>query len=57
MLARCFLLLALVVPVLGCGDSGPRVLEGEVAKDPSLSDDFYDEEKYNAMIDVEPAGG
>jgi hypothetical protein len=44
-MGRFFLLLCLVVPValpiVGCGGSGStKVLDGEVAKDPSLSDDY-----------------
>lgn len=44
-MSRFFLLLCLVVPVafftVGCGGSGSTtVLDGEVAKDPSLGDDY-----------------
>lgn len=44
-------LAVLVSAAVGCGGSTtPVVLDQQVEKDPSLGDDYYDQEKYNEML-------
>ncbi len=54
-LTKRYLLFALVACILsvapGCGSSNSTaVLDGEVAKDPSLDENYFDQEKYDAAI-------
>ena len=41
MLFRLFFVLVCFVPLLGCGESGTRVLDSNAEADPIVSDDYY----------------
>lgn len=55
---RALFLLTLVsfsVNLVGCGGSAtPTVLDQNVERDPSLGEDYYDQEKYEEMLKGDP---
>ena len=55
MLFRLLFAMVMLVPVVGCGGgSESSVLDQNVERDPSLGDEYYDQAKYDALINADP---
>lgn len=55
MWCRLLMVVFCFVPIVGCSDSGTKVLDGEVKLDPDVGSDVNDTEKMKELMNASPA--